>query len=507
MRKRVVNASLTIVFAVILSFTCVGGSNIGFLSNFGMNVDAENISAGDVNYPEIVDMTDAYQLILSQGSKEVFEGYPVDENFLMWIDANYGDEVVLDIAYEVFQGNHNSEIWYTYTKNSMHVLWLTYCKDLNYSTYQLENVIWGECSDSEVITMDFVGDINFADDWYTMQAASQRTNGIDDCISEEIRQELQSADLTLVNHEFTYGVNNEPIPGKDYVFEANPEHVALLDTFGTDIVSMANNHVFDYSEAGLVDTMQTLTNANMPWIGAGMNLDEAKRIQYYIFNGRKIAIVAASEIERFTQYTRQATESTSGVLKFLNPEAFLDEIREAKQNADYVIAYVHWGVEGNTRNNVPQEELASMFVEAGADVIIGGHPHRLQGISYIDDVPVAYSIGNFWFSTGTLYTTIAQIQIDNSGEIKLRMIPCLQKDLQTTLITEPEEVENFYQYLADNSTKIGITGDGTIYNYQGEVDPDEVNQCIYQSELGYGAYDGLKDLEGRTIDIVGNLQE
>ena len=105
MRKRVVNASLTIVFAVILSFTCVGGSNIGFLSNFGMNVDAENISAGDVNYPEIVDMTDAYQLILSQGSKEVFEGYPVDENFLMWIDANYGDEVVLDIAYEVFQGN------------------------------------------------------------------------------------------------------------------------------------------------------------------------------------------------------------------------------------------------------------------------------------------------------------------------------------------------------------------------------------------------------------------
>ena len=55
----------------------------------------------------------------------------MDENFLMWIDANYGDEVVLDIAYEVFQGNHNSEIWYTYTKNSMHVLWLTYCKDLN----------------------------------------------------------------------------------------------------------------------------------------------------------------------------------------------------------------------------------------------------------------------------------------------------------------------------------------------------------------------------------------
>lgn len=68
--------------------------------------------------------------------------------------------------------------------------------------------------------------------------------------------------------------------------------------------------------------------------------------------------------------------------------------------------------------------------------MIGGHPHRLQGVEFIKNVPVAYSVENFWFSTGKLYTTIAQIQIDDSGSLKLRMIPCIQDSLTTSILTE-----------------------------------------------------------------------
>ena len=180
-------------------------------------------------------------------------------------------------------------------------------------------------------------------------------------------------------------------------------------------------------------------------------------------------------------------------------------IREAAENSDYVIANIHWGNEGSFSYSGAQYNMATKFVAAGADAVIGGHPHRLQGIEYINNIPVAFSLGNFWFSTGTLYTTIAQIEINKDGDLALRMIPCLQKDLTTSMLSDTE-ADDFYKFMADVSKNIAIDKDGYIYNTADAQDDEQLTNVAYRSGMSYATYTGLKDLEDRRIDIVGNLQ-
>ena len=151
-------------------------------------------------------------------------------------------------------------------------------------------------------------------------------------------------------------------------------------------------------------------------------------------------------------------------MKALHPEKFLKIVKEAAQNSDYVIAEVHWGTEGMLYPDQSQRHLAEQIAQAGADVIIGGHPHRLQGTTFVGDVPIAYSLGNFWFSTGTLYTTLAKVTITEDGTVKLSFVPCIQQNLTTRILTEPEERSDFYEYLASVSMDIGIDADGVVYN-------------------------------------------
>ena len=129
----------------------------------------------------------------------------------------------------------------------------------------------------------------------------------------------------------------------------------------------------------------------------------------------------------------------------------------------------------------------------------------MQGVEYINNTPVAFSLGNFWFSTGTLYTTIAQIEINKDGDLAIRMIPCLQKELTTTMLSDEDAVD-FYKFIADISKNIAIDEDGYVYNTANEDTLEWVEDETYRSGMGYSTYTGLKDLEDRRIDIVGNLQ-
>lgn len=224
--------------------------------------------------------------------------------------------------------------------------------------------------------------------------------------------------------------------------------------------------------------------------------------------------MAATEVERFSSYTQEATEDLAGVMKMTNPEHFLAEVREAKENSDYVIAYVHWGEEGNSLNSSSQHELAEKIVEAGADVIIGGHPHRLQGLEYIEDVPVVYSLGNFWFSDAALFTAVAQVKIAGEGEISLSMIPCVQEQVKTIIITDKDMLTRYFQYLADMSTRVAVDTTGKVYNLG--IDSETTDRVLsalrdtdlewYMSGQSYSRHSSGYDLDGKRIDIVGNLQ-
>jgi poly-gamma-glutamate synthesis protein (capsule biosynthesis protein) len=178
--------------------------------------------------------------------------------------------------------------------------------------------------------------------------------------------------------------------------------------------------------------------------------------------------VAATQIERTYDYTKEATETSPGVLKTLDPEKFTALIRKTKEQSDYVIAFVHWGTEGVNYYEDDQEELAEAFVAAGADAIIGGHTHCLQGISYIDNVPVIYSLGNFWFGStpqdgvNKRDTGVAQVIIDNDGGIRFRFVPCVQQDQRTALIDDPEEKARIIDFEQSLSTGVTIDADGYV---------------------------------------------
>lgn len=459
----------------------------------------------NVTYEQMSDISGSFDIILNQSTREFRANYPIDVSFLSWLASKFGNETITDIAYSLFEGNHSREIWYEQTGNSIHVLWDMYCTDLNYSSYRLSNTIWKEAASEDVTVLDFVGDINFAENWYTMEAMKVRDGGLNDCILPSVQQELQSADITMVNNEFTYSQGGEPLAGKAYTFRADTGRVALLDALGTDIVSLANNHVYDYGPDALVDTLVTLENAGVPYVGAGRNLEEAKEIVYFNINGKKIAYVSATQIERFSNYTKQATDITPGVLKTIQEELFVEVIEEAERNSDYVIAYVHWGVEGVLKADSEQRRLAKSYIDAGADIVIGNHAHRLQGVEYIDGVPVFFGLGNFWFSTGSLYTTILQLRIDEAGDISASLLPCLQQNMTTSLLTEESDRTAFYQYIADISRDIVMDSKGTIFSISANgYSEDVLTQFPYRSGQNYADRTGAYDLEGIAIDIVGN---
>lgn len=415
----------------------------------------------------IADLEDAYEMILNDCSKSFIGGYPIDESFLGWVHANYGEAVVLDLANHVQSGGQDVNQWYELTGSSIHVLWLGYCQDTGLRSDDLDNVYWQETADDGRVVLDFTGDINFAEGWPTTTHMDAQPNGIYDCFSQELLEEMNSADIMMINNEFTYSDRGAPLEGKDYTFRAKPERVELLEVFGTDIVGLANNHVYDYGPDALLDTLNTLREAGVPYAGAGENLAEASKPVYFVANGKKIAIVAATQIERSLNYTKEATDTTPGVLKTLNAEKYVRVIEKARSNSDYVIAFVHWGTEGDDRYGLDQVNLAHQFVDAGADVIIGGHTHCLQGIQYIDGVPVIYSLGNFWFSTSALDTGMSQVVIREDGSIDFRFLPCIQRDLRTSLVTDQAEKERIFAYMESISTDISIDEEGYVTDLSG----------------------------------------
>lgn len=470
MKKRIRRVGILAVLVLLAAggIYCKKSGNFNFIENKIRNT-AGDYPEGKIVHPksekkeEVSQTEHLYENILNQCSKDFIANQPVDENFLIWFQSEYGEESLREIADGV-EEDADVNLWYELTGNSMQVLWLQYCKETGFQLELQENVYYQDGSNGEEIVLDFTGDINLAEGWSTTEFMDRQANGIFDCLSPDLILELQNADVLMVNNEYTYSSRGYPIPGKAYTFRASPSRVEVLQQLCVDIVSLANNHVYDYGEDALIDTLETLENAGIPYVGAGRNLDEAKKIVYFVINGRKIAFVSATQIERSYNYTREATEDTPGVLKTLDPEKFLEVIREADRNSDYVIAFPHWGTEGTNLYGSDQKALAEAFVKAGADAVIGGHTHCLQGISYIEDVPIIYSLGNFWFNGNTIETGVAQVRIKEDGSLRFRFLPCIQSGSRTRLLTEGGQREEVLEFMRNLSKDVEIDQDGYVTN-------------------------------------------
>lgn len=314
-------------------------------------------------------------------------------------------------------------------------------------------------------TICFAGDINLNETGDMTRLLDEQEEGISGCISKELLKHMNDVDIMCLNNEFTYSLRGEPLPNKLYTFRAKPERVSVLHEMGVDIVKLANNHVYDYGKDAMLDTMDTLDAAGIAYIGAGRNLDEAMEPVYIELDGKKIAFVAASRAEKM-KMTPQATEDSPGILRCYDTELFLETIKTADANADFVLAYVHWGTEYSFELEEVQLTTGKEYLDAGADVVIGAHSHCLQGMEYYDDKPIIYSLGNYWFNSKTLDTVLLDLHFygdDENQQLEVSVIPAIQSGCRTRIVTENEEKERIYSFLEEISVNVEIDSEGVIH--------------------------------------------
>ncbi|MDR2888584.1 MAG: CapA family protein [Lachnospiraceae bacterium] len=338
-----------------------------------------------------------------------------------------------------------------------------YADVLGDAAYMAENRIYSkEVAVPGEVRLCFAGDILFDDAYAVMATAIQRGGTVDRVFSSDLLERMKAADIMMLNNEFPYTIGGVPTPEKQYTFRADPETATWLEDMGVDIVSLANNHAFDFGETGLLDTLDTLQQLELPYVGAGNDLDEASAPVYIIADGLKIAFIGATQIERLDNPdTRGATDTRSGVFRCWNPQQLIETVAEAKENSDFVVVYIHWGTENVPDPDWAQQDQAPQIAAAGADLIIGSHPHCLQGITYSGDVPVIYSLGNFWFNSRPVDTGMLEVVINTDGIKTIQFVPAIQENCSTELSSGSEK-ERILQIMRDLSPGIAIDSDGYV---------------------------------------------
>lgn len=209
----------------------------------------------------------------------------------------------------------------------------------------------------------------------------------------KIAQILHSMDMVIGNLECPLVDGETHLPSK-CCLRGSPKWAAVLKESGFGVLSLANNHIMDYGQEGLFQTIEALDSAGILYLGAGKTIEQANAPLILECSGEKIALLARSNvIVRSPCYAREQQPGAA----FLNEQELIVNLEECKRVADTVILLIHWGMEEYLFPSPEQRMLSEKFAKAGADLILGHHPHVLQGIERVNNSLVAYSLGNFLF--------------------------------------------------------------------------------------------------------------
>ncbi len=284
-------------------------------------------------------------------------------------------------------------------------------------------------------------------------------DGIAGLIDETLLAEMRNADICMVNHEFQLSSQGEPMADKQFTFQTAPQNVEMLVDLGVDIVSLANNHSLDYGKEGLIDTMLTLDEMGILHAGAGETKERAEELQIIESNGKTFGFLAATHVIPSGSWDVEVSQP--GLFAFYNNTRLLEVIEEASNECDFLTVYVHWGIERVDKPLAYQRTMAKQFAEAGADLIIGAHPHVLQGIEFFDETPAFYSLGNYIFSYNTARTMLLKVVVKADDTVEYSMIPAYAANSKTQVF-EGEKIGNLYDYMNRISTKDFVNADGSI---------------------------------------------
>ncbi|WP_249029780.1 CapA family protein [Tannockella kyphosi] len=349
----------------------------------------------------------------------------VDIDFLLWLNENYGEEFL--VFYDCYLAGFEEVPWH----ECFGMSYLVLCDEYNGIEESIE--VSGN-------TISFLGDVSFADNYDGGQAVDERGIGIEGVLSRDVLDYLFEQSLVIANAEFAVGEGGSPLEDKYYTFIGTSEKAALFQDMNVGLVTLANNHIYDYGGEVFSQTLEIYDDLGIETIGAGENIEEASQAAYYIVDGYKFAFVNANRSEK-TILTPGATEDSAGVVRCYDPEYFISMIETEEEKADYVIAIVHWGTEYSEEIEDVMLETSHLYIDAGADAIVGHHAHVLQGIEYYDGKPIFYNLGNFLFNDKTLDTAIVTLEIEEDGSLEYIFLPCLQEDVFTNFVYDQDALD------------------------------------------------------------------
>ncbi len=308
----------------------------------------------------------------------------------------------------------------------------------------------------ENVTLLFGGDVLLSDH---VLAAYDKAGGIHGVLDEGYLNAAGEADFFMVNQEFPFSSRGVRAADKQYTFRLDPGYVTLFQEIGIDAVTLANNHALDFGQEALLDSCEVLDKAGILRTGAGSSLSEAKQPAAIESGGKRIAVIGATRV--IPEAGWAAGNNHAGMLATYDPAVLLEEIRLLRQEYDYVIVFVHWGIEREETPEDYQRTLAQQYIDAGADLVIGAHPHVLQGIEYYKEKPIVYSLGNFVFGSSIPRTALLEVTLDDEA-LALRLIPGTSGAGYTHTLTDTAERQEFFRYMQEISFEVDYQEDGTV---------------------------------------------
>ena len=267
----------------------------------------------------------------------------------------------------------------------------------------------GPLGSGRPVTFAFGGDVHFEGSLATKLSA-------DPSLLAPIAPVLGRADLAVVNLE-TAVTNGGSASAKTFVFRTPPTAFAALRGAGVDVASMANNHGMDFGEAGLRDSLAAARRYRFPVIGIGRDDTAAYAPYRRTVAGQRIASIGATqELDDLLIGAWTAGPGKPGLASAKDVPRLLRAVRETRRTSDTVVVFLHWGIELMQCPSSTQRTLARQLVGAGADVVVGGHAHRLQGTGRMGKALVSYGLGNFvWYGTSELSTRTGVLLVTATG--------------------------------------------------------------------------------------------
>ncbi|WP_194778192.1 CapA family protein [Pararhodonellum marinum] len=212
-----------------------------------------------------------------------------------------------------------------------------------------------------------------------------------DLLFGKLVDQIKGSDLAITNMEAPLTISNKPILKTGPSIKVHPDTIHVLKKGGFDLLTLANNHIMDYGEEGLAESIKSIDGIGLKSIGAGINFEEASKPYYFEKNGYVLAVINFAENEWSTTFNQ-----TPGANP-LDPVGNYNQIQFAKMKADKVLVITHGGHEHYPYPSPRMKSLFRFFVDAGASAVVNHHPHCISGFEWYKGCPIFYSLGNFIF--------------------------------------------------------------------------------------------------------------